>query len=367
MRGTGVACWSTAAGSALGRACHGSADAERLGSETCRAGPDIGRPHRIRCGHDDGAAPTPDRPRRLDASRRCGHARPLHPARRRHLPRRQLPGRAARRPCPRPWHDVVRRQWGERLIRSWNEADWWGAPTRVGDRIGRLVGAGARSGRRHRLDLGQPLQGGRRRRRGCAPGAAWCSPTPAPSPPTSTSPTRPPGCRPRGRRRAPRARRVAAVAEVGDDLALAASCSASTTAPASSGTSRAITRAAHDVGALACWDLCHSAGVLAVDLDAHGADLAVGCGYKYLNGGPGAPAFLYVAARHQDDFDQPLTGWHGHAHAVRDEPALRAGRRASPAPGSARRRCCRLLALEAALTAYDGLSVARRAGRSRSR
>jgi kynureninase len=127
---------------------------------------------------------------------------------------------------------------------------------------------------------------------------------------------------------------------------------------------RAINDAAHAAGALTVWDLSHSAGAIEIDLDGTGCDLAVACGYKYLNGGPGAPAFIYVAERLQDELTNPLQGWMGHAEPfafVDDyQPAGGILKFLTGTPS-----ILAMTALDAGLATFDGISMADLEAKSR--
>ena len=128
---------------------------------------------------------------------------------------------------------------------------------------------------------------------------------------------------------------------------------------------RAVNDAAHAAEALTVWDLSHSAGAVELDLDGTSCDLAVGCGYKYLNGGPGAPAFIYVAQRLQDQLHSPLQGWMGHAEPFAFVDDYR------PAPGIAKfltgtPSILALAALDAGLSTFDGIEMSALAAKSRS-
>ncbi|MER5759625.1 kynureninase [Streptomyces sp. NPDC002082] len=250
--------------------------------------------------------------------------------------------------------EVVTEQWGTRLIRSWTEgeANWWNAPERIGDRIAPLVGAAAGQvvvGDSTSVNLFKALVGAARL---AAPGRTELLVDAATFPTDGYI--------------AESAARMTGLRVVPVDPAAAAGAMGPDTAVvllnhADYRTGRlhdlpALTAAAHAAGALVVWDLCHTAGALPVGLDAHAVDLAVGCTYKYLNGGPGAPAYLYVAARHQSAFDSPLPGWNGHADPFAMTPSYEA------AQGVARARVgtpdiLSMLALEAALDAWDGVAV----------
>ncbi|PAX06565.1 kynureninase [Sphingomonas lenta] len=204
--------------------------------------------------------------------------------------------------------DCTTRQWGDRLIRSWNEG-WIDAPQRIGAKLAPLLGAHPHeviAGDTTSANLFKALVAALRidpKRRvivselgnfptdlHIAEGAVACVP----------------GAELRA---VPRAQLADAL---GPDTAVLLLTHVHYKT-AERFDMAAWTRAAHDAGALAVWDLSHSVGAVPLDLDGANADLAVGCTYKYLNGGPGAPAFLYVAERWQERLESPLSGWMGHA------------------------------------------------------
>ncbi len=204
---------------------------------------------------------------------------------------------------------AVEREWGSDLIASWNVHDWIGASRRVGDKIARLVGASAGEvvvADSTSVNLFKLLAAALERQAG----RRTILSEPGNFPTDLYVAEGVARLFPQSRLRTVPADGIAAA--IDEDTAVVLL----THVHYKSGRRldmAAITAAAHAKGALALWDLSHSVGAVAVDLDGCGADLAVGCGYKYLNGGPGAPAFLYVADRLQGALHSPLTGWMGHA------------------------------------------------------
>lgn len=231
------------------------------------------------------------------------------------------------RETPEQLQQVAARQWGEGLIRSWTAHDWIGAPQRVGDKIARLIGAGQGEvvvSDSTSVNLFKLLVAACRLR----PGRSVILSEPGNFPndlyvaqglqgPTD------------GRielRLAPTERIEDAIDE---QVAVVLLTHVHYKSAAVHDMAR-ITARAHAQGALTLWDLSHSAGAVPVELNAAQADFAVGCGYKYLNGGPGAPAYLFVARRHQAAAVSPITGWLGHARPFDFVDAY------APAPGIGR-------------------------------
>jgi kynureninase len=212
-------------------------------------------------------------------------------------------------------HEVVAMEWGQDLIKSWNTAGWFELPKRLGDRLAPIIGA--RAGEvavtdTTSLNLFKALAAALDIQRQKAPERKVIV-TERSNFPTDIYMA---DGLARWLDRGYSIRLVDSVEELA--TAVDADCAVLMLTHVNYRTGwqhdmAALTRHAHEAGALALWDLAHSAGAVPLDLHEADADFAVGCTYKYLNGGPGAPAFIWVPQRHQAAFNHPLTGWWSHA------------------------------------------------------
>ena len=247
--------------------------------------------------------------------------------------------------------EVVREEWGRDLIRSWNSAGWIDLPAKVGGKIAPLIGA-----KPHEVIVADSVSVNLCKLISAAlamrPGRKVVLSEPGNFP---TDIYMIQGLESQGLATRRLAAREQLHAALDEDVALLLL----THAHYKTGElfdMVELTRAAHEAGALVLWDLSHSGGALPVDLNGCEADFAVGCGYKYFNGGPGAPAYAFVAERHLEAAQQPLSGWMGHAapFAFSDDY--------TPAPGIERLLCgtpgiLGLSALEVGVDLISGIGV----------
>ena len=253
---------------------------------------------------------------------------------------------------------AVQDEWGRGLIGSWNQAGWIELPQRVGDKIARLVGAGAGQlvcADSTSVNLFKVLAAALAIAAADAPDARVILSE------RSNFPTDLYIAQALARERG-YALELTEADELDARLA-AGGVAVLMLTHVNYRTGRmhdmaALSRAAHEAGALAIWDLAHSAGAVPVDLLRDGADFSIGCGYKYLNGGPGAPAFVWAHPRHADRFWQPLAGWMGHAAPFEFDPGYR------PAAGISRYLCGTpaVLAMSALDCGVDSVLAADRLG-----
>jgi kynureninase len=246
---------------------------------------------------------------------------------------------------------AIEQEWAVGLIRSWNDADWYPAPQRVGAKIARLVGAQAHEvivADSISVNLFKVLVAGLRLRPGRREilGELGNFPTDA----YIAS----------GVAELMEAEFIAlesdAILEALDESVAIVSLTHVNYKSGRRYDMAAITKRAHDVGALIVWDLAHTAGAMPCDLNTCKVDFAVGCGYKYLNGGPGAPAFVFAAEQHHAALNQPLKGWHGHARPFAFVDNYEVGKGMNQMlVGTASQLS--LISLEAALEAFDGADM----------
>ncbi|MBU2962918.1 kynureninase [Citreicella sp. C3M06] len=255
---------------------------------------------------------------------------------------------------------MMTEEWGERLITGWNACGWMQMPRRLGDRLGRLIGAeeghvvvGDTLSIKVFQALSAALQVVPERRvilsdRGNFPSDLYMA----------EGLIHMLGDRHELRLVAPHELEDAITEEVGVLLVTEVDYRTGRRHDL-----KALTRKAHDMGAMVIWDLAHSVGALPVHVAAGGADFAVGCTYKYINAGPGAPAFIYVSPEHVDHVEPALCGWLGHDKPFSFEPGYR------PAEGIERMRVgtppvLQMAALDAALDVWDKVDMGRLRKRS---